>query len=195
MHEFCHCPTCVVILRFLKNYYCHEFKQMPQCLLFQHGMSLLQQMQDNGKLHNLLYFLSCHPICNLSSNILTIATNKQFLIYYMFTNLGIIPIHFLHINPNILVSIFTCYMLTKNILNLRTNNLTFISISLQILHLIVWKLPLTLKIVLHVEVLLLKNIETFLWHHSSFYLTIGWARQWAMFFKNGNIINHKIFMI
>lgn len=151
-HEFYRCPTCVVILRLLIVFWdCH----------IQHGMSLLQQMQDSGKLPNLPYFLSCHPICNLSSNILIIVTNKQFLIYYMLTNFGITPIHFLHINPNILVSLFTSYMLTKNILNLRTNNLTFTSISLQILHLIVWKLPLTLKTVLPMEVLLPKNIELF----------------------------------
>jgi hypothetical protein len=134
---------------------------MPQRFLSQHGMSLLQQMQNSRKLHNLPCFFFGHPIGNLSSNILTITTNKQFLIYYMLTSFGIIPIHFLHINPDILVSLFTSYMLTKNILNLRTNNLTFISISLQILHLIVWKLPLTLKTILPMENLLPKNIETF----------------------------------
>jgi len=94
----------------------HNFTLLQlQCFIFQHGMSLLQQMQHNSKLHNFLSLFSNNTICNLGNNRFTIARSKQFFILGMPWNLWIIPIPFLHINRNILFNLFMMCMLTEKI--------------------------------------------------------------------------------
>jgi len=146
MHEFCHCPTWIVIPMFLVSFWdCWEFKQKAQCfIIFQHRTSLLKQMQNCDKLHSLTCFISYHPICNLGSNTSIIVGSKQFLVHSMFSNFWIILVPFFHINPNILVNLFRTYMLIKKI-HLITKKLSFPSTSLQILHWMIWKLPSNLK--------------------------------------------------
>jgi hypothetical protein len=104
-------------------------------------MSLLQQMQDYNKLHNLPCFLFCHPICNLGNKIFMVVGSKQFLVLGMPTNFGILLIPFLHISFNILVNFFVTCMLTKKISQVRASNLSFPSTSLQALHLVICKSP------------------------------------------------------
>jgi len=89
-------------------------KQNLQCLIFQHGTSLLQQMQHNCKLHNFPCLLSNNTICNLGINIFMTIRNKQFLVLSMLRNLQIIPIPFQRINLNIIFNLFiTCMFIER----------------------------------------------------------------------------------
>ncbi len=74
MHELNHCPFKVVTLMFLVIFGDYqEVIQKPQCFILQHWTSLLQQMQDGGKL--------CHCICNLGSNRFTTWKTNNFWLF------------------------------------------------------------------------------------------------------------------
>jgi len=116
VHEFCHGSTITIILVFFVIFgHCQKFKQWPQIFIFQHWMTLLQQMKHNGKLDNFLSFLSYHPICQLGTNSLLASKCKCYLVLDMLTNLGVRPVPIFHIKPDILHNFLTNYMFTKGI--------------------------------------------------------------------------------
>jgi hypothetical protein len=80
------------------------------------------------------------PCATLSSNKFTAMRSKQLMVLGMLANLWIIPIPFFHINPNILWVFLRLACLAKESY-LTNNTLFFPSTSLQILHLIMCRLP------------------------------------------------------
>jgi hypothetical protein len=97
-------------------------------------------MQYFDKLCNFSSLLSCIPIPKLGNNDLSIVKRKQFMVSSMLTILGVIPLPLLHISSNNLFCFLPTCMLIKRI-PLSNKILSFLSTSLQILHLIICRLP------------------------------------------------------
>ncbi len=145
MHEFYNCPSEVIIPMFLVNFWHHKkFKEWPHCFMFQHGTSLLQQMQNYGKLEKENSLLFCIPISKLGNNSLLATRNKQCMVFGMLMIFGIIPLPFFTLISKLFKTFCQLACLQRES-HLATRILPFLSTSLQILHLIVCKLPFDLK--------------------------------------------------
>jgi hypothetical protein len=115
MHEFCHYPTRVINLKFFVIFWIPRTQTKPS-LPYTLAWDILVAMNARlCQIANLPCFLFCLPICKLVNNTFTVERSKQFLVFSMSKNFGIIPIPFFHIISNILVNFFATCMFIKRI--------------------------------------------------------------------------------
>jgi hypothetical protein len=89
MHELNNHPSRVITPMFLANFWHYKkFIHWPHCIILQHVMSLLQELQYYGKLHNLSSRLSYIPIPKFNNNNLSTMKNKQLMVFGMLAILG-----------------------------------------------------------------------------------------------------------